>query len=197
MNRLRELREQSGLSVQELAQRSEVDQDLIGQLEAGQSKTTPEVVVKLTKALNSVLSNKNVEASPKDFGDLLETPAADSAVITSTIPVAASNKTAADGEYNEALAAVQSGTVPATNGTASNGVKPGVVSQPPSYLSYETKKEAQQTKLFTTLLTKGVPALIILGLFGWIGWQVWQQFQSDAELSEVVVEEPYIPPAQP
>ena len=108
MNRLKELREQSGLSVSDLAKGSGVDHLLIDQLEEGPGQTDRDTLQKLVDTLNANLSTQKVQVTMADVDDLLAvTPSSEISKQSSKDAVARTGEISTDTERELGLAAGQ------------------------------------------------------------------------------------------
>ena len=99
MNRLKELREKSGLSVHELASKAGLDQFLVGQLEDGPGLTDQATVDKLIGVLNEGLAGKNTLVRRADLDSLVtEVPSSEISKQESQAAVARTGENSTDTE---------------------------------------------------------------------------------------------------
>ncbi len=187
MNRLKELREQSGLSLPELAQRSDLDQHLLSQLEEGQTQPDPETTGKLVDALNAALFSQDIKVTAQDIlagqAQPVESKPAVKASTSSgtgkgpavpTITSYAMPSRLFNMGHDTTQATPTKSTAP-TPASQQPVTAPGVITSPPGYLSYQTKKEVEQTKL----IRRVVSIVIGLAITGWVIWRLFQQARQD------------------
>ncbi len=72
MNKLQALREQAGLSWHELAQRSDVNQNIIQQVESGAGRASLVQLAKLADALDAALFDQNIRVTVDDLQPLAD-----------------------------------------------------------------------------------------------------------------------------
>lgn len=71
MNELRRLREQAGMSLEELAERSDVELEALDMLENGAVKAEQAVIDRLANAFDGALFGQGIRVTPEDLAELV------------------------------------------------------------------------------------------------------------------------------